>query len=210
MICAAWKFLGEKHVHSVSVLSRKRNKLLDDRHICEKLKSVLDSADAVVTQNGDQFDLPWIRTRLAFHKLKPFKPLIQIDTKKIAKGHFRFNSNSLDYMSKFLTGDSKIKTDFDLWIKCMAGDRNAICEMVRYNKHDVEVLEKVYRRLQPFVPAKLNMQHFGGSEKICPTCGSEDLQSWGRRYTVSRVHVRYRCMACGAWSYRPYVSQVVR
>lgn len=212
ILCAAWKWLGVPGVRSISPLAGKVPGKPADYKIVRRLAEELGKADAVVTHNGDKFDLPWIRTRMIALDLPPHPPVVSIDTKKIARDRFYFNSNRLDYLGQYLGLGKKIHTDFTLWLRCMMGEKSAIKEMVRYNERDVELLETVYLKLRPYCDAKLNRalwakEHDG---KTCPTCGEQDLESRGMRVTRTAHHHRYACGSCGAWSSRPVNSKVVR
>lgn len=196
ILCASWKWLGEKEVHSVHIDPKWPH---GDYAIVHKLHEVVSSADAIVHHHGDRFDMPWLRARVAYHGLHPIPPVIQIDTKKIAKSAFYFNSNKLDYLAKFLGVGKKIKTEFGLWKRCMAGDEIAIQRMVRYNKRDVLLLERVYKILTPHIPAKLNQMLFTDRD-VCQHCGSKHIQYRGYYYTRSNKFRRFQCNKCGQWS----------
>lgn len=210
IICACWKWLGDKKIHEASVLDSPRRDIFNDRHICEALADAINSSDAIVTQNGDRFDLPWARTRMVKHGMRPFKPVPTWDTKKMAKSYFYFNSNRLDYMGKFLLGEGKIKTEAELWLACMRGDRKAIRQMITYCKGDVGLLERVFVKLRPYAPNKFNqaIQDFTG--RTCPACGKEELRQWGTSRSAVTMYQRYLCGACGAWAKKPIGKGIVR
>ena len=86
-----------------------------DKKMLEKFIEVADSATELVGQNGEKFDLPWIRTRCLLHKIPMFPKYTTIDTLKVARSKFRFNSNRLNYIADFLGLGQKIKTEFNLW-----------------------------------------------------------------------------------------------
>lgn len=195
IICAAWKWQGEKQVHHVSISPAHP---IDDRKVVETLHKVISSADAIVHHNGDKFDIRWLRTRIAYHGLSPLPPLIQIDTKKIAKAAFYFNSNKLSYLAQFLGIGAKIKTEFGLWKQCLLGDKVALAKMVRYNKRDVRLLEKVYDVLVPHIPSRLNKRLFHNGE-VCQYCGSGNIQHRGYYYTRTKKYQRYQCNDCHTW-----------
>lgn len=202
IISVSWKWLGEKKIHSVSVADdpvRFNNDPCDDSLILAKMRKVFMEADAVVHHYGDKFDLPMINARLAYYDMEPLPPVIQIDTKKIASKHFRFNSNKLDYLGIFLGVGKKIDTDPNLWMRCLKGDITAVHEMVKYNKQDVALLEKVYLRLRPFARVQLNQQLFKDKKDVCPKCGGKHLQYHGHRYTVEYKYRRFQCVSCGSW-----------
>lgn len=210
MICAAWKWLDEPGVFSISVLDGPKNKEFPDYGIAKKLGELLASADAVVAHNGDKFDLPWIMSRLVIQGFDPPPPIPIIDTKVIAKKRFYFNSNRLDYLGRVLKLGRKIKTEYDLWLDALKGDRTAIRKMIVYNEQDVRLLEKVYKKLRPYVPAKLNMSLWGQDEKTCPTCGKDTLVANGFGCNRSTRYKKYKCLKCGAYSSKPLGSKVVR
>ena len=212
ILCASWKWLGVPGVRSISVLDGKKPGKPADYKIVRRLAEVLSQSDAVVTHNGDRFDLPWIRTRMVAMGFPPHPPLVSIDTKKIAKDRFYFNSNRLDYLGQFLGVGKKIETNFGLWLRCLQGEKKAIREMVRYNARDVELLEDVYMKLRPFAEAKLNRTLWAKdhTQRMCPSCGADGLERRGMRVTRTAHHHRYACTSCGAWSSRPVNSKVVR
>lgn len=215
IVCAAWKYLGVPVTHSISVLSRRGKDGMPDYGIVRKLHDVLSHADAVIAHNGDNFDIRWVLTRIAIAGMQPPPPFKQIDTKKIAKRRFNFNSNRLDYLGRVLKLGNKIKTDYGLWLDCLKGDRAAIRKMVHYNKADVRLLEKVYERLRPFVQSSMaapNAQLWDRDAPLtCPTCGESDaLQARGFRRNLASVWQRYQCQKCGAWSARPSGTTVAR
>jgi len=201
VVSASWKELGEKEVHSVSVLDdpkRYAKDPHDDRFVIEKLHQVLSEADVIVAHNGDEFDLKYVETRILVHGLSPLPPILKIDTLKTARKRFYFNTNKLDYLGQFLGVGRKIKTDNELWLRIAKGDQSAIREMVTYNKQDVKLLERVFLKLRPYIPDHVNRQLFGGSVG-CPRCGSNDTQSRGTHKSLTQVYNRFQCNACGGW-----------
>jgi DNA polymerase elongation subunit (family B) len=196
IICGGWKWQGKQKVHTVAV---KHTNPHDDRAVVKALREAVASADAVVHHNGDQFDMKWLRARILYHKLPPLPPVLQIDTKKIAKSHFYFNSNRLDYLARFLGIGCKIKTDFDLWKSVMSGVKAALAKMLAYNKHDVVLLEKVYNRLLPHAPVRLKRLY--AEKESCQHCGGSEVQYRGYHYTIANKYKRYQCLGCGKWGH---------
>lgn len=202
IICGAWKWLGDKKIHAVSVLDdpiRFKENIRDDYYVVATLHQILSEADAIIHHYGDAFDLKKFNARAIFHGLGPLPELIQIDTVKMAKQKFAFSSNKLDYIGDFLGVGRKIPTGSALWLRCEAGERKAIREMVTYNRQDVQLLEDVYMKLRPYAPSpKFNHNIVDGDG--CPTCGEETLQRRGFYRTITRVYQRYQCTSCGSWS----------
>lgn len=149
IICICYKWEGENKVHSLEWNNG------DDKDIVVKFAKIINSADEVIAQNGDAFDIKWLRTRCIYHRV-PMNPKINsIDTLKMARNNFKFNSNKLDYMGKFFGLGSKLKTDFGLWKNILLkNDKKSMSIMVEYCKQDVNLLEEVYKQLQEFTPVK--------------------------------------------------------
>lgn len=204
IICGAWKWSGQRKVEAASVLD---NTTLfsedsgDDHEVVKTLYDKICEADAIVHHYGDKFDYRYVNSRLLYHVGKPLPPVIKIDTYKIAKQSFKLPSYSLDFIATYMGLESKASIDQSVWLRCMAGDKKAVREMVAYNKQDVQVLEKVFWRLLPFAPTKLNANLFGYDG--CPVCGSENSQYRGSRYTTVGKYRRLQCNDCGKWYQEP-------
>lgn len=149
IICICWKFEDEDKVHHLTWNNG------DDREMLEKFTKVVDSADIVIGQNSDAFDIKWLRARCVYHGIEISPKFNSIDTMKLAKSGFRFNSNRLDYMGQYLGEGKKIKTEYNLWKEVVLNkDKEALAKMVDYCKQDVKLLERVYNRLKNYVPKK--------------------------------------------------------
>lgn len=207
IVSVAWKVLGEKTVHAVSVLDdpkRYKANPHDDRHVCDVLHDVLSSADIIVAHNGDAYDIKFTEARMLYHGLSPLPPILKIDTKKIAKDRFLFNSNRLDYLGMFLKVGRKLETEKGLWLKVLAARSDApqaIRKMVRYNKGDILLLERIFYKLRPYMPNLLNRELIGqeGGKGLCPRCGSIKVQSRGIHRSITQAYRRFACQDCGGW-----------
>ena len=198
IICASWKWAEMTRVESVSGLdhmTRWLRKPHDDYHVVKTLHGVLSEADIIVAHNGDRFDTKFVEARMIYHGMKPLPPLISIDTLKVAKKRFLFNSNRLDYLGAYLGVGRKQPTTSGLWLRVLKGDRAAIREMVRYNRRDVLLLERVFEKLRPYVAARLV-----SSVQNCPRCAAGRLQARGFQQSLVATYQRYQCLQCGGWS----------
>jgi DNA polymerase elongation subunit (family B) len=169
----------------------------DDKAIVADLWNLFDEADIIIAHNGDQFDIKVVVGRFVIHGLMPPSPFKTIDTKKLVKGVARYNSNSLDDLCGQLFGTHKIKTDFDLWEGCINGDMASWNRMVKYNRMDVLLLEKLYLRLMPFAKTHPNLTFW--TRGTCPKCGGHDVQYRGTARCVTRQYQRFQCNTCGSW-----------
>jgi hypothetical protein len=200
IVCASWKELGKSRIYSTSVLDdpkRYKRNPHDDYAVVHKLHEVLGEADLIIAHNGDAFDLKFTEARILIHGLPPLPPIAKIDTLKVARDRFLFNANNLNYLGKILGVGGKKATKSGLWLRVLAGDESAIHEMVKYNKQDVALLERVFLKLQPYVANHLSRQLLG--ETGCPRCGSTNVQSRGVHKAVTRAYQRFQCQDCGGW-----------
>lgn len=174
----------------------------DDSDILRKLWELLDEADIVIAHNGSRFDIPKINARFLKAGLPPPSPYRQIDTLRLAKAKFKFTSNRLAYLAKFLgVEDKEEHHNFPghlLWVEVRKGNPKAWKEMRKYNTQDVITLEQVYAKLRPWDSKHPNLGVEGG---VCPHCGSaHSLEKRGFHYTNAGKYQRYVCTGCGAWS----------
>lgn len=206
MLCYGYKWLDEKRAHVIAqpdFASYDRDKS-DDRQLVKTLRDLIDEADVVVAHNGDKFDLPKARARWAIHGLTPPSPVKTVDTLKVARRYFMFNSNSLGDLGQTLGIGSKGATGgFDTWLGCMAGDEKSWSRMIRYCKQDVVLLEQVYLRLRPFMEiGHPNLAAMSDKPDACPKCLTErPMKSTGWRYYTVTKRRRFRCLDCGSFSF---------
>jgi len=179
IICICYKWEGEKRVYSLQWDDG------CDRDMVAKFLEVASQADELVAHNGDRFDMKWLNTRILKHGLEPPEPWKTVDTLKIAKRHFYFNSNRLDYLGQHLLGHGKIKTDYGMW-KAIVLDNcpTAMRKMIKYCKMDVSLLERVWKELEPFHKPATHVGVMNGGDKWqCPRTGGEDVRKVKTRVT---------------------------
>lgn len=194
IICICYKWEDEKETHSLN-WDRKQN----DKVLLQKFIQVANQSDEMVGHNGDRFDLAWIRTRCLFHRVPMFPTYKTIDTLKISRSKFKFNSNRLNYIADFLGYGQKIKTDFSLWKNILLNnDKLAMEKMIKYCKKDVVLLERVFKALRAHIEPKTHYGVvFGHDRSSCPECGSDDHQKHGSRVSATGLKkVRYQCKTC--------------
>jgi hypothetical protein len=191
IICVGAKWLGEKETYLYSDWEHGHVEMLIALH------EMLSFADAVVTYNGDKFDLPKLQGEFLLNGLGPTPPCTSIDCIKAVR-KFGFFMNRLAFIGPLLSQGSKVETGgFSLWTKVMAGDDKAQKKMAKYCKQDVDLLEKLYLKIRPFIRNHPHMGKVGANE--CGACGSHDVQSRGTRRTRAYKIQRLHCQSCGSW-----------
>jgi hypothetical protein len=205
ILAFAAKWLGAKSVIYSDTSGRGANKVRDDKKLVGEIWKLLDEADLVVAQNGARFDIKKINARLIMHGLGPYSPIRVIDTLLVAKKHFGFTSNKLEWQSKYLTDSPKSKhkkfPGFELWLECLKDNRAAWAEMKKYNCQDVISTEKLYLKQRPWIAQHPNLGTYGvGEDPTCPKCDSTHVQARGYAVLQLGRYHRYHCQVCGAWS----------
>lgn len=199
LLSFAAKWSDEKRVKTYALPDYPRYKTHkhDDKPLIRDLWRMLDRADIVIAHNGDSFDIKKINSRFAVHGLNPPSPFKTIDTLKIARRVFKFDSNKLDNLGRYLKEGRKIpNTGAALWRGCCDGDLRSWRIMRRYNAQDVLLLERVYNRLRAWAPTHPNLSLFGG---CCPVCQSSHVQARGFNINKTRKSQRFHCQDCGHW-----------
>lgn len=196
------KWLGDKPDKIMYEDQRKSKDITNDKRLIKKLWRLLDEADIVITQNGKMFDHKKINARFVQNGLKPPSTYKHIDTALIARKHFGFTSNKLEYMTdKLCTKYKKLKhkkfPGFEMWVECLAGNKAAWREMEKYNKHDVLALEELYYKLMPW-DNSINFSLYSDSEDMICSCGHKKFKKRGYYYTNAGKYQRYKCKKCGA------------
>ena len=189
-LCWAAKWLGKREVYFDSVHQSRPKAML------KRLHALIEEADAVVTYNGDRFDLPTLHKDFVKHGLDRPLPTASIDLLKTVKNQFRLASNKLDFvLGYFGLGGKKKHKGMSMWLACMRGDERAWKVMERYNKGDVTELEKLYNHLLPWIIHHPNRSVFEG-RPVCPQCGGTHIRKAGTQQTAAGKYQRYRCMTC--------------
>ena len=146
----AWKWQGDKDIQVKSNRLYSKDYRVNNRLVAE-LHKLYSKADYVVGHNLFAFDDKVANTDILLNKLPPPPRHRVIDTLKIARQNFRFNSNKLDDLARRLgIGRKMPHNGFQMWKDVMANDTKAWDLMEKYNKHDIFLLEEVWKRFEPW------------------------------------------------------------
>jgi uncharacterized protein YprB with RNaseH-like and TPR domain len=202
MLCFGYKWLGKKpQVVAVTDFPKQfKNDPTDDRKVAEFAAKTIAEADMLVSWYGKRYDVPFIDTRLLYHRMHPLPHIPHLDGWEIAKRKLKLRSNRLASVSTFLGVDEKTPIKGPTWVRAAAGHAPSIRYIVEHCRQDTLVLEQVYERLKPFA-AHLhpNRALLEGLHSGCPVCGSEHLQKRGTYVAKARMFQRIQCIDCGAW-----------
>jgi len=105
----------------------------------------------IVYFGGDcRFDVPFLRTRAVYWGLDfpIYKEIQLLDLWMVIKRRFKLHSNRLQVACDFFGIPSKEHgMNHDVWIRAMAGDRNALHYILEHNREDVVSTEALYKRV---------------------------------------------------------------
>lgn len=193
--CVKWMGAKRAQTYCLPDYPRYKRNLEDDRFLVKELWRVFDEADIIIAHNGDRFDIRKANARFVIHGLRRPSPYQSVDTLKIARRYFKFDSNRLDTLGAALKVGRKLPhTGAHLWLKCMAGHRPSWAIMRRYNQQDVELLERVYHKLKGWAT-----NHPSTAEHGCPTCQSSRITAQGWKYARKTKRRQFKCSDCGSW-----------
>jgi len=198
VLCWAAKWHGEDDVYFSSIqMTRKKDMLA-------AIYEMLDEADAVVTYNGNAFDLKILNKEFALQDWHPPAPYKSVDMLSVVRKKFRFTSNKLGYVGPMLGLGEKTKhPGHELWLHCMNPKSSEYAQswelMEEYNIQDVLLLESLYDKIRGWIPAhpSFSAHH---NDHVCPNCSSKRLQSRGYYSTAALTYRRFQCLECGKWS----------
>lgn len=192
------KWIGSDKIYGEAVTS-KEAKTENDLRILKDLSRLMNEANYIIAHHGEKFDFPRINARLALNNLPPISPYVTIDTCKWAKKRFGFTSNKLDDLCQSFGIGCKIDTSFELWEKCINGDKKSLDKMLEYNMQDVVLLEDLYIKIRPYVKGipNISVSVTGDSNMVCTVCGSDDIMPDGYYITGQNIYRSYRCNSCG-------------
>lgn len=189
-LCFGYKWYGQKSV----TVERLKDGKKSERELIVKLWNLFDKADIIVAHNGKSFDIKKANAKFIEYGLKPPSPYQIVDTKVEAKKYARFTSNKLDDLGELLKIGRKVKHEgIEMWHGCMNGEEKWWKLMLKYNKQDVVLLEKLYEILIPWMTQR---KVTASKKKFCPYCGSLNTQKRGSGPYKGSMYHRHQCLSC--------------
>lgn len=124
-----------------------------DKVLLKKLIKDLLRYDIIVTYYGTRFDIPFVRSRALSYGLDfPVFGLVKHkDVYYMVKRKMRLHRSSLDSACAFLNIKGKNHIKGNLWMKAKLGDEKTLEYVYNHNVKDVQILEKLHKRLESFV-----------------------------------------------------------
>lgn len=180
-----------------NVLSPKEATSRNDLKLAKEIWNLLEKADIIIGHNSKRFDIKKINTRFWKHDLNKPSSFKHIDTLTAAKSVFGLTYNKLQFIAEFKGIQDKLDTDFELWDRCDAGDKEALQKMLRYNERDVEIQEQVYFKMRNWIPNHPRLDVISNLNDVCPICLGNNYKEIGVYTANAYQYPEYRC-SCGA------------
>lgn len=203
LMCFAWQIVGEKRIHGRTLFDTDTYKVdpKNDYLLAKELHEVMDSADILLGQNSDQFDVKMANYFFIMNGLSPIQPKKYIDTKKVAKKYFKFLNNTLDNMGEELGVGGKTKDTYkNLWVDAfLDGDKKAWKLMNEYCKNDVRVTTEIYLKMRGFMHSHPSLSRISNEYDACPRCGSYDYELKAYRSSNVSNYRQFYCNGCGGY-----------
>tara|TARA_R110001632_G_scaffold214003_1_gene340590 strand:+ start:2022 stop:2993 length:972 start_codon:yes stop_codon:yes gene_type:complete len=199
IITIAYKWYGEDKVHAIEW------ETWSDKNLIEEFAKVYNEADMVMGINNNSFDNRWINARAAKYGFDINTNVKSFDIQRKAKSKFRLPGHSMEFMCEYFGVPTKKykHSGINMWnaIEDTEGEysekekKQAMEEMVHYNKIDVLATEDLYNRLRPYFDHVVHMGVLKGSSKLsCPECGGHNFELY--KTTVTSSGTIQRIMRC--------------
>jgi hypothetical protein len=121
-----------------------------DAVILPRLFELMQSADIIAGHNVDSYDIKRANTRFFVNGMGAVTDKKTLDTLKIARRKFAFESNRLSYICEVLGLRGKDDITRADWLAVLTGDAKVIKKIERYNINDVRIGKNVLKKMQAY------------------------------------------------------------
>lgn len=193
-ICAAWKWYDSSGVEFAAEWE-----VGGYDGFMRRVWDVFNDADLIIGHNADRFDARHLMGGWAEMGLPAPSPYKVIDTLKIARGTFAYESNTLDALNKRLGIDAKTdKYDARIARAAVNGDKEAQETLSAYNRGDIIASEALFDRLRPFARGIPHLGMWSDDELACLSCGSTMTATGKTVHANVQRYEHLHCPNCGA------------
>ncbi len=197
------KWYGEPKSQVMYMDNSHAKDIANDKQLVQGLANLINKADIVITQNGEEFDLKKLNARAVINGLPPIKPVKSTDILKEGRKVFRFTSHKLAYVTETLNDkytklEHKEYPGFELWKAILDGDKRAWQVMRTYCIHDVLSTEESYNKIRGWIKTQ-NLGCYIDDAVMRCKCGSDKVTREGFAHTEAGKYQIYHCKSCGKW-----------
>lgn len=194
-ICAAWNFYGRERVNFAAEWGKGGSEAM-----LRRIWDAYNKAQIVVGHNIDGFDTKKLKAEWLGIGLAPPSPFKSVDTLKVARREFGYESNTLDSLCQRLGITAKTdRYEVAVARAACAGDRAAQARIKGYNCGDIAATVGLYDVLRPWHPS--HPHSIIGTIDDRPTCNAcwgDDLEPNGFTLANLILYRLFKCRGCGA------------
>jgi uncharacterized protein YprB with RNaseH-like and TPR domain len=146
------KTMGDSELHYGLITADEIRSGVLDKRIIEELVETLKQYKRIYTYYGSRFDVPFARTRALAHGLEfvPYGLVQHKDIWFLARRVLKLHRNRLENVCDLLGIKGKTHLEPHIWVMANTGNTESLKYILEHNMADVEILEKVYRKLQEY------------------------------------------------------------
>lgn len=202
LLCAGYKWLGEKKVYVPSIMDYDnwQDDVTDDKKLVADFLKIYNSADVTVTYYGTGFDRPALIAKALEHNLPLPANIPMVDLFYTVKSNMAISRKSLQNVGYYLgLSNEKTPVEGKVWRRAMGGHANSIKFIKEHCAADVRVLEEAYLKLRPLIRTHPRVSSYDS----CAACGGAVIRRGYALTTTKGYRGRYQCKSCGHYSTRP-------
>lgn len=120
-----------------------------DKRITKSLIKAFDKVDMVIGYYSTRFDVPFVRTRAAMHRLPKilYHQKYHYDMWFTVRSLYALTRNTLEQACAMVGIEGKTHVDYALWDRARLGDSKAMDYILDHNVADVEILAELHREI---------------------------------------------------------------
>jgi len=158
MLSWCLKSRGKKEVAGACITREELMSETQDARIVEQLVDEMNKYDVVCTYYGTRFDIPFIRTRALYHGtyFPMYRQKSHKDLYYVVKSKLKLHRSSLMAATEFfgIAGKTRVKPEH--WQKARWGNEESLKYIYKHNIADVEILEKLHRKIEEYAAPSVN------------------------------------------------------
>lgn len=123
-----------------------------DKRLIISLLDTLKDYQIICTYYGTVFDIPWIRTKALHYGLHfpEYGELYHFDLYYLVRSKLNLSRRSLESVCDYLGIEGKTPIEKETWRLAKYGNKDALKLVVDHNIGDVNILEQLHNKLEPF------------------------------------------------------------
>lgn len=154
VLCAVLKPYpgGKAEVYRIDKTKRWIKAKYDDKELIEQIVKRLNDFDGVITYNGRNFDIPFLRSQIIGYDIDRLKDMFHVDVYYLTRYKLRLHNAKLftliEFLNTYRSGKKRIEEktaiNSNYYKRAITGDTKGINALVDHCVRDVVALEQCY------------------------------------------------------------------